>query len=76
MRRSLATGLALYASLVACGAPSPKAPPAYCADQALFTATLLRCVDKSSTREQSRACRRDVHASCGFVETLSVTAHE
>lgn len=76
MRRTISNALTLYAALVACGAPSPKAPPAYCTDQTLFTAALLRCVDKSPTREQSRACRRDVHASCGFVETLSSAAHE
>lgn len=65
-------GLVIVLALVGCKpAETPKQYPAYCADEKLFTAAVLRCTDKSDTREASQACKRDLQASCGFVETVS-----
>ena len=65
-------------AIVLAGCSPAKSPqlPAYCVDDGLFTAALLRCVDKSPSRAESRACRKAVHESCGIVETVSVAAHE
>lgn len=74
--------LAIFAVLIIVGVAlsgcASKGPtvPAYCTNEPAFTAALLRCVDKSDTREQSRACRKAVHEACGIVETVSVNAHE
>lgn len=66
----------LLVLLVACGGSREPTVPAYCTDEHAFTAALLRCVDKSTSREQSRACRKAVHEACGIVETVSVNSHE
>lgn len=50
--------------------PGPTVP-AYCTNEALFTAALVRCVDASSTREQARECNRQVHERCGISLTVS-----
>lgn len=65
----------IVGALVHCTActPAPKVP-AYCTDEALFTAALIRCVDKSSTLQESRKCRADVHARCGITLTSSASA--
>lgn len=54
-----------------CNAVRMPEVPAYCKSEDLFTAAVLSCTDKSSTREQSQACKRDLQASCGFVETVT-----
>jgi hypothetical protein len=63
--------------LVACG-PAVKEPefPPYCYDRDRFTALIVKCTPDSSTREESRECKRKLNASCGFVETVGANAHE
>lgn len=56
------------------GCERPATHPAYCTDEAAFTARLLACVDESSRlakdeesfRAQSRVCRVAVHERCGI----------
>lgn len=60
-----------------CGCKPATAPlPGYCYDGDAFKAALLRCVDKSPDRVASRACRKEVHETCGIVETISKVSHE
>lgn len=68
---AIALGALIFGGLVQCGcAPAPTVP-AYCTDEKLFTAALLRCVDKSADLPASRKCRADVHARCGITLTSS-----
>lgn len=61
-----------FAVLIQCNGCGPASNlPAYCTDEVAFTAALVRCVDKSPTREESRKCRADVHARCGITMTVS-----
>jgi hypothetical protein len=63
---------AIFGVLVQCTGCTPApALPAYCTNEVAFTAALARCVDKSPTRAESRACRADVHARCGITMTVS-----
>jgi hypothetical protein len=55
-----------------CKAPEPGSLPAYCTDDKLYTAALLRCVDKSETLAQSQQCRASVDYSCGIIQTITV----
>lgn len=71
----LAAILVVSLALAGCGSKGPTIP-AYCTNEPAFTAALLRCVDKSESREQSRTCRKAVHETCGIVETVSVNSHE
>jgi hypothetical protein len=71
-------GLALAMFAVGCviahcaGGCAPTAKvPAYCANEEAFIAAVLRCTDKSATRAESRECKRQLQASCGFVETVT-----
>jgi hypothetical protein len=43
--------------------------PAYCVEESLYTAALLRCVDKASTLAESQMCREQVDYSCGIRQT-------
>ncbi len=65
-----------FATFAACrSADVPRQTlPSYCYDEAALTAALTACVASSSTRAASRACRADVNASCGFVETVTADA--
>ena len=65
--------LAIALGLCDCKAPEPGTLPAYCTDDKLYTAALLRCVDKSDTLAQSKQCREAVDYSCGIVQTITVT---
>lgn len=58
--------------------PGPVAPlPRYCYSEKEFTAALVLCVDKSSTRELAKVCRKKTHEDCGITETVSVVVtHE
>ncbi len=49
-----------------CGCAEPAKVPAYCTDEVAFTARLVACVDQSSSRALSRACRVAVHERCGI----------
>ncbi len=76
MRKNLRVVACLWTLLcVACGA-KPAQYPGYCYDNKAFETAILRCTDKSTTREQSRACRKATNESCGFTETVSKNAHE
>jgi hypothetical protein len=46
--------------------------PGFCADEKLYTAALLRCVDKATTIVESKACRAEVDKTCGISETVTV----
>ncbi len=59
----------IVAHCTSCSAPGPHVP-AYCTDERLYTAALLRCVDKAATVAESRACRADVNKTCGITETV------
>lgn len=73
-------GIALVAHQCACAGPVAK-HPAYCTDEAAFTARLLACVDDAAReakdeaefRNRSRVCRSAVHERCGIV---FVSAHD
>lgn len=39
--------------------------------EARYTAALLRCVDKSETLAESKACRKQVDAAYGITETVA-----
>lgn len=67
-----ALGYIIFRSL-GCRAPEPGSLPAYCTDDKLYTAALLRCVDKSDTLAQSKQCREAVDYSCGIIQTITVT---
>lgn len=66
----------LVAHVAGCKPASEPKMPGYCYDATLLKAAVLRCTDKSSTREASRACKKDLLASCGVTETVSEAAHE
>lgn len=52
-------------------APREYAPlPPYCYEEPLYTAALVRCVDKSETLEESKSCRANVDKVCGITETV------
>lgn len=57
-------GCALSMCLGACGSP-PVAEVTPAAAEGAYTAELLRCVDQSQTREQSRTCRAGVDRKWG-----------
>jgi hypothetical protein len=67
-----ALGYVVFRSL-GCKPPEPGTLPAYCTDDKLYTAALLRCVDKSETLAQSQQCRASVDYSCGIIQTITVT---
>lgn len=52
------------------GCSSPPSTAATAAESA-YTADLVRCVDKASTLAESKACRAQVNASWGIVETAT-----
>ena len=64
----------IVAKCTGCSKPV-AAYPAYCTDEAAFTARLLACVDdaardqktEESFRNASRVCRASVHERCGIV---------
>jgi hypothetical protein len=60
--------VASCAIMYAFSACAPATSPA--ATEAAYTAELLRCVDKSATLAESKACRRNVNAKWGIVETV------
>lgn len=63
IRMFVASGRAVFAALFVIG---------HCAGCAeTYTAALLRCVDKSATLAESKACRRHVDGDYGITETAS-----
>lgn len=58
--------------LAGCKEPPPGTLPAYCTNESLYTAKLLRCVDDADTLAQSKQCRESVDYSCGIVQTITV----
>jgi hypothetical protein len=58
-------GCALSMCLNACAAAPPVAEVTPAAAEGAYTAELLRCVDQSQTREQSRTCRAGVDRKWG-----------
>lgn len=56
-------------ALVACA--GANRPPAMCTEEALFTAALLKCIESSGTREESRKCRKTAHDICGFTDPIT-----
>lgn len=71
MRETLQFSICLFAAtMIACADKGPQIP-AYCTNEAAFTAALVRCVDSSPTRSESQACRKAVHERCGIVEKVS-----
>lgn len=62
------------ATFVACRpSSSPRQKlPSYCYDEQKLTAELVACTTpmRSSTKAESRACRAEINASCGFVEPV------
>lgn len=64
--------LFIAAQLFGCRPPQPGALPAYCTEEALYTAALLRCVDKAETLAQSQMCRQNVDYTCGIRQTVTV----
>jgi hypothetical protein len=71
---AIAFAVVLFIAGMGLGAAcSPRGPqlPAYCTDEVAFTAVLVRCVDASATREESRKCRAAAHEKCGIVMTTS-----
>ena len=62
----------LAVRLLAGCAPHAEGPtlPAYCTNEAAYTAKLLRCVDDASTLAESQMCRQRVDYTCGIRETV------
>lgn len=58
--------------MAGCKAPEPGSLPAYCTNEALYTAKLVRCVDDAETLAASKQCRANVDYSCGIVQTITV----
>lgn len=46
----------------------PPEVPSYCRDERAYTGALLLCVERSTTLEQSKACRLEVNKTCGITE--------
>lgn len=55
--------------LMACKPAETGNLPRYCVDEALYTAALMRCVDKAQTLAESQMCRQQVDYSCGIRQT-------
>lgn len=51
-------------------ARDPDALPKFCTDETLYTAELVRCVDRAETLAQSQACRQSVDYACGIRQTV------
>lgn len=49
--------------------PEVPSTPAYCRDEDLYAAALVRCVDKAKTRAESKSCRVEVDRTCGITST-------
>jgi hypothetical protein len=56
-----------------CGCKPAEGPtmPGYCANEAGYTAALLRCVDRAITLAESKACREQVNSACNITEVRS-----
>lgn len=61
---------ALFSIALACCMPANR-PPAMCTEEAVFTAALVKCVEQSGTREESRRCRKTAHEICGFQDPIT-----
>lgn len=62
----------ILVQLNGCAAREQGSLPAYCYNEELYTAALLRCVDKAETLAESKQCREAVDNSCGIVQTVTV----
>lgn len=62
---ALAFATAVSLSLTAIQCSRPVTPADQAATEAAYGAALLRCVDKSDTREQSESCREAVNEQYG-----------
>jgi hypothetical protein len=51
-------------------AADPSALPRFCTSEELYTAELVRCVDRAETLAQSQQCRSAVDYRCGIVQTV------
>lgn len=62
----------MVARLLAGCAPRAEGPtlPRYCTEESLYTAALLRCVDKANTLAESQMCRQQVDYTCGIRQTV------
>lgn len=68
----------IVAKCTGCG-PKPASYPAFCTDEAAFTARQLACVDEAAReahdepefRNLSRVCRAAVHERCGITYVLA-----
>jgi hypothetical protein len=49
-------------------AAEPSALPRFCTSEELYTAELVRCVDRAETLAQSQQCRSAVDYRCGIVQ--------
>lgn len=54
-------------------AADPNALPKFCTSEELYTAELLRCVDRAETLAQSQMCRQSVDYRCGIRQTTTRT---
>lgn len=76
IRKAIAPALFLCAlgyivfRCLGCAARQPGDLPAYCYSEELYTAALLRCVDKASTLAESQMCRQQVDYACGIRQTV------
>ncbi len=58
-----------YVILIALAGCSPHGPdPKAAAAEGAYTADLTRCVDKSATLAESKACRAEVNKKWGITE--------
>lgn len=62
---ALAFGVAVMLAMTALHCTRPVTPADEAATEAAYGAALLRCVDKSETREQSESCREAVNEQYG-----------
>ena len=65
-------GAVLFIAIQILGCTPAKQPgdlPKYCYSEELYTAELVRCVDRAETLAQSQMCRQAVDHSCGIRQT-------
>jgi hypothetical protein len=65
-----ALGYIVFRCLGCTPAQEPGALPKYCYSEELYTAELVRCVDRAETLAQSQACRQSVDYACGIRQTV------